>query len=159
MCNDTEELWKIWRGIDLSFQNWHKQFDEYQLEHWKVSNMYTSMDCFWLKYIMFEPKNYRGVIFHDARQWYKIWRKSGLRFGKWHEEFGKFSPEHTKVLKLGLLLGPFIHSRKCMSSKFTRVLCVMTMKNDVKFEQELNGQFKTDMRNLTIFDSSTQKSQ
>ena len=30
--------------------------------------------------------------------------------------------------------------------------------NDVKFEQELTRQFKTDMRNLTIFDSSTQKS-
>ena len=27
----------------------------------------------------------------------------------------------------------------------------MTMKKDVKFEQELTGQFKTDMRNLAIF--------
>ena len=35
----------------------------------------------------------------------------------------------------------------------------MTMKNDAKFEQELTGQFKIDMRNLMIFDSSTQKSQ
>ena len=35
----------------------------------------------------------------------------------------------------------------------------MTMKNYAKFEQELTGQFKIDMRNLTIFDSSTQKSQ
>ena len=35
----------------------------------------------------------------------------------------------------------------------------MTMKNDGKFEQELTGQFKIDMRNLMIFDSSTQKSQ
>ena len=46
-----------------------------------------------------------------------------------------------------------------MSLKFTGDLCVMTMKNHVKFEQELTGQFKTDTRNLTIFDSSTQKSQ
>ena len=59
---------------------------------------------------------------------------------------------------IGLLLGPFIQSRKCMSLKFTGDLCVMTMKNDVKFDQKLMGQFKTDMRNLTIFDSSTQKS-
>ena len=35
----------------------------------------------------------------------------------------------------------------------------MTMKNDVKIEEELMGQFKTDVSNLTIFDSSTQKSQ
>ena len=46
-----------------------------------------------------------------------------------------------------------------MSLKFTGDLCVITMKNDVKFEHELTGQFKTDVRNLTIFDSSTQKSQ
>ena len=35
----------------------------------------------------------------------------------------------------------------------------MTMKNNSKFEQEMTGQFKIDMTNLTIFDSSTQKSQ
>ena len=46
-----------------------------------------------------------------------------------------------------------------MNLKFTGDLCVMTMKNDAKFEQELTGQFKIDMKNLTIFDCSTQKSQ
>ena len=34
----------------------------------------------------------------------------------------------------------------------------MTMKNDAKVEEELTSQFKTDMRNLTNFDPSTQKS-
>ena len=34
----------------------------------------------------------------------------------------------------------------------------MTMKNDAKSEKELICQFKTDMRNLTDFDQSTQKS-
>ena len=43
-----------------------------------------------------------------------------------------------------------------MSLKFAGDFCVITMKNDVKFEQEFTGQFKTDMRNLMIFDSSTQ---
>ena len=46
-----------------------------------------------------------------------------------------------------------------MSLKFTGVLCVMAMKNDAKFEEELTCQFKTDMRNLVNFDPSTQKSQ
>ena len=46
-----------------------------------------------------------------------------------------------------------------MSLKFTEELCVMTMKNDVKYEKELTCQFKIDRRNLTKFDSSTQKSQ
>ena len=46
-----------------------------------------------------------------------------------------------------------------MSLKFTEELCVMTMKNDAKFEEELTCQFKIDMRNLTNFDPSTRKTQ
>ena len=46
-----------------------------------------------------------------------------------------------------------------MTLKFTEELCVMTMKNDAKFEEELTCQFKIDMRNLTNFDPSTRKSQ
>ena len=34
----------------------------------------------------------------------------------------------------------------------------MAIKNNAKFEEELNCHFKIDMRNLTNFDSSTQKS-
>ena len=45
-----------------------------------------------------------------------------------------------------------------MTLNFTGELCVMTMKNDAKYEEELICQFKTDMRNLMNFDSSTQKS-
>ena len=33
----------------------------------------------------------------------------------------------------------------------------MTTKNNAKFEEELTGHFKTDMRNLTNSDSSTRK--
>ena len=44
-----------------------------------------------------------------------------------------------KILKIGLLLGPFIQSRKCMSLKFTGEVCVMTMRNDAKFEKELTA--------------------
>ena len=45
-----------------------------------------------------------------------------------------------------------------MALKFTEELCVMTMKNNAKFEEELTYNFKTDMRNLTNFDSKTRKS-
>ena len=44
-----------------------------------------------------------------------------------------------------------------MTLKFTEKLCVMTMKNNAKFEKELTCHFKTDMSNLTNFDSSTPK--
>ena len=48
---------------------------------------------------------------------------------------------------------------KIYELKIYRELCVMTMKDDSKFEQELTGHFEIDMRNLMIFDPSTQKSQ
>ena len=76
-----------------------------------------------------------------------------MRFGKWHEEFGRFLPDHLKVPKLGLW-DPFVQSRKCMSLKFTKELCVMTMKNDTKLKEELTGRFKIDMRNFRNFDPS-----
>ena len=46
-----------------------------------------------------------------------------------------------------------------MCLKLSREFCVMTMKNDAKFEIEFTCHFKTDMRNLTNFDPNTQKSQ
>ena len=45
-----------------------------------------------------------------------------------------------------------------MSLKFAGELWVMRMKNDAKFEEDLTSQFKIDMKNLTNFDPSTQKS-
>ena len=37
----------------------------------------------------------------------------------------------------------------------TEEICVMTMKNDTKFEEELICHFKIDMMNLMNFDPST----
>ena len=46
-----------------------------------------------------------------------------------------------------------------MSLKLRVELCVMTMKNNAKFEKELTFQLKIDKRSLRSFDLSTQKSQ
>ena len=53
-CHNNEEWCKIWKGIDLSVQNWHEEFDEFWLEHSKISKICTLMGCFWPKYKMFE---------------------------------------------------------------------------------------------------------
>ena len=45
-----------------------------------------------------------------------------------------------------------------MGLQSTGEFCVMTMKSDAKFEEELTCQFKIDMKNLTNFDPSTRKS-
>ena len=42
-----------------------------------------------------------------------------------------------------------------MRLKFTGELCVMTITNDPKFEEDFTCQFKIDMRNLADFALST----
>ena len=127
--HDTEEWYKIWRKPDLLFKKW-QEFSEFWSEHWKILKISTFIGSFCAKYIKFDLKKYRGVFFHDTVEWCKIWRKTDLWFGKWHEEFGKFSPEHSEVSKLGLWWDHFIQSRKCTSSKFTEELCIMAMEGE-----------------------------
>ena len=50
MKNDAEFL----RGIDLSFQSWHKKFYKFWPEHLKVSKIWT---------LMFQIKKYKEVMF------------------------------------------------------------------------------------------------
>ena len=64
-----------------------------------------------------------------------------------------------EISKSGHWRGPLIQSWKSMSLKSTEDISVMTMKNDIKFEEELTCHFKVDMKNLTNFDPSMWKSQ
>ena len=56
MCHGNDKWCKIWRGTDLSVQNWHEEFDEFWPEHSKISKICTLMGFFWTKYIIFELK-------------------------------------------------------------------------------------------------------
>ena len=123
-----------------------------------LTRAFESRNCvlngsLWPKYVMFELQNYRGVVFHDTEK-----SVTDMWFEKWHEKFGKLSPELLKVSKLRLWWDSSVQSRKGMTLTFTEELCVMTIKDNAKFEEELTCHFKTDMRNLTNFDSSTRKS-
>ena len=98
MCHYNEEWCKNWRAIYLSVQQWYEEFDKFWPEHSKISKICTLMDCFWpavYKYMIFEAKNYKRVMFGDTEYWFKIRSKTGLCFQKWYEEFSKFSPEHV----------------------------------------------------------------
>ena len=44
-------------------------------------------------------KQYRRVMFHDTEKWCKVWKKTDSWLQKWHEKFGEFSPNHSKVRK------------------------------------------------------------
>ena len=108
ICQDNEEWYKIWRGIDLSFQSWHEEFDKFWFEHLIHFNDFVLMFPFWAKYILFELKKCRGVIFHEVEYGYNIWRGIDLSFQNWHKEFDKLWPENSEVSNFfyfnGLLL-------------------------------------------------------
>ena len=155
----VQNLYKNWLQISKIIGIWITSDKQWKVQKVEIQWAIFIWKLHCAKYLMFDLKKYRGVIFHDTEGWCKIWRKTDLWFGKWHEEYGKFSPEHLKVSKLGFWWDPLIQCWKSMSLKFTEELCVMTMRNDAKFEEELTCHFKVDIRNLTNFDPSTWKTQ
>ena len=82
ICHDNEELRKIWTGTDLPCQSWHEEFDKFWPEHLKVSKIFTLIGSFWAKCTLFELKKFRGVIFHETEEGYKIWKGTDLLFPK-----------------------------------------------------------------------------
>ena len=61
--HETEEGYKTWGRIDLSFQNWDKKFENFWPEHLKVSNVSPLMGSFSAKYILLELKNTAELSF------------------------------------------------------------------------------------------------
>ena len=51
ICHGNDKWSKIWKGADLSVQNWHEKFDKFWPEHSKISKICTFMGFFWTKYI------------------------------------------------------------------------------------------------------------
>ena len=151
MSHYHKDLCKIWRKLISCFKNEKNlvNFDPSTRKSQKFALSLVPVGSY-CNYLMFDQKKYRGVTFHDTEEWCKILKKTDLWFGKWHEEYDKFSPEHLKVSKLGLSWDPFIQSRKNISLKFTEEQRAMTMKNDAKFEEDLTCRFKIDIRNLLI---------
>ena len=83
MSHENKEQWKIWKGTELSIQNWHEEFGEFWTEHTKMSNICTLIDRFWKKQNVW-AKKYTGVMFQGAEDWCEIWKKTDLCFQKWH---------------------------------------------------------------------------
>ena len=65
------------------------------------------MFSFCLIHIKFLLKRYRKVVSPDTGEWWKVFLKSWLVISKWHEEFGVFSLNHSKVRKFHFD-GPFL---------------------------------------------------
>ena len=87
ICHDNEEWRKIWRGIDLSFQIWHEEFDEFWPEHLKVPKIFILMCSFWAKYVIWAKKVQRSYFSWNWRGIQNLERKrlvvSKLPWGIW----------------------------------------------------------------------------
>ena len=123
MCTDTEEILKIWRGIDFSFQSWHEEFDNIWPEHWKVSKTCDLMGSFWPTHLMFELKMYRGVIFHDTSVM-ENFNEKWLVLQKIKRGIYKIFTRVLESLKIGTLMGSFYPKYKMYKLKiYMRDMC------------------------------------
>ena len=106
ISHDLEDWCKIWRKTDLFFQKW-QEFGEIWPEYWKVSKTCPVICCYCAKYLMFDLKKYRRIIFDDTDGWCKSWRKTDLWLGKWHKVWKIFTRAFEN-LKIGtLMMGSF----------------------------------------------------
>ena len=71
------------------------------------SKSFTSMGYFCRKYIRFELKKYRGVIFHNTEQWCKNWINPDIVVSKMAWGIGWIFIRALKSLKNCALIGSF----------------------------------------------------
>ena len=102
------KAYKLLNGkVQKSYLSWHWRAMQSLKKNWLLVLKMTWWICWILmqavaslkicnlicyfcrKYIMFEPKKYRGVICHNTEEWCKIWGETDFCFEKWHEEFGE----------------------------------------------------------------------
>ena len=96
--------WGIWQILTQALKN--------------LKNFHFNGHLLRKLYIVWAKKVQRAYLLWHWKVMQNL-RKTDLWFGKWQEEFGNFSPEHSKVSKLGLWWNPFIQSRKCTGLKLT----------------------------------------
>ena len=127
-----------WRLMQNLKKNWCSFKNERNLVNFdevlEVSKIFTFIGSYCAKYLMFDLKKYRRVIFHYTEEWCKIWRKTNLWFGKWHVEYGRFSPEHLKVSKIFTLMCSFWAKYILFELKGTEELSFRTLNSYSKFE-------------------------
>ena len=87
------------------------------------SKNFTSMGYFCPKYMRFELKKYRGVIFHDTEQWCKIWINPDLVVSKMAWGIGWTFIRALKSLKNCTLMGSFFPKHIFQLEDFRGILC------------------------------------
>ena len=108
MRYDNEEWCKIWNGIDFPVQNWHWHWHKkFWPEYSRISETCTLMGWFWPKYIIFQLKKYRVVMFNGTQDWYKVWRKTDLCFQKLTWGIWQIFTRALESFQIGALMASF----------------------------------------------------
>ena len=93
------------------------------------------MDSFWAKYILFELKKVeRSYLSWNWRVMQNLKKKLTCCL---ENDIRNYSNFHQSTRKCQHWWDPFAQSRKCITLKFTKELCVMTVKKETKIEEEL----------------------
>ena len=79
MCHVNEEWCKIWRDIYLPFQNGHEESEKFWPKHLSLKNLHFN-GLLLNKVYMFELQKYRGVMFDDTENLFKIREKIDWSF-------------------------------------------------------------------------------
>ena len=80
----------------MPLQKWYEGFGEFS---WKDSKV-SKLALWWVPLVesilMYELKDYRGVMCNDTEGWCKFWTGIDLSLEKWGKEIGEFWTEHLK---------------------------------------------------------------
>ena len=87
---------KFEEKTNLFFQIW-QEFGEFWSKHSNISKIYPLR----AKYITFELKQYRGIIFLDTGESCKIWIKTDLWFEKCHKGILQIFTRTLGSVKIG----------------------------------------------------------
>ena len=82
--HDTEQWYKLFINSHGLIND--EELGELSLEQSKFEKLFIH-GLFFVKR-MFQPKNFRGFMWHDTERWSKIGRKTDLWLEKWHGDFG-----------------------------------------------------------------------
>ena len=155
ILQETEKGYKIWRWIDLSFQNWYKEFDKFWPQHLKVSKFFTLMGPFRAKYVLSELR--------EVQRSCLSWTRRGIQYLERNRiVVSKLTYRIWQVLAWILespstLMGSL--SAKYILFKLKKFRGVIFHDIFAKFEEKLSCCLQNDVKNLANFHQSTGKCQ
>ena len=123
MSHVTEKWCKIWIKTDLLFQKW-QEFDEFWLEHSKMSKICNLMGSSWPKYIMFELKMYRGNYLSWRWRMMQNLKENWLVVWKMTWQIWQIFTRALRSIKVGTMMGSFYPQYKMYELKiYQRIMC------------------------------------